>query len=50
MDRGIPTEETLRTLLQSDPAVSYLAGTPRARCVQFKDALDELPQQKLRDN
>jgi hypothetical protein len=28
MDRGIPTEETLKQMRQSDPPVSYLVGTP----------------------
>ena len=30
MDRGIPTEETLQEMRQSDPPVSYVVGTPRA--------------------
>ena len=29
MDRGIPTVQTLEKMLQSDPLVSYLVGTPR---------------------
>ena len=37
MDRGIPTEETLREMRASDPPVSYLVCTPRARWDQFKD-------------
>jgi len=49
MDRGIPTEETLREMRQSDPPVSYLVGTPRARWDQFKDAFEKLPWQKVRD-
>ena len=49
MDRGIPTEETLREMRQSDPPVSYLVGTPRARWDQFKDPLETVPWQKLRD-
>jgi hypothetical protein len=49
MDRGIPTEETLREMRQSDPPVSYLVGTPRARWEQFKEAFAQLPWQKLRD-
>jgi hypothetical protein len=49
MDRGIPTEETLKEMRQSDPPVSYLVGTPRARWDQFKDELEKLPWQKLRD-
>jgi hypothetical protein len=49
MDRGIPTEETLRDMRQSDPPVSYLVGTPRARWGQFKEAFEKLPWQKLRE-
>jgi hypothetical protein len=49
MDRGIPTEEILKEMRQSDPPVSYLVGTPRARWDQFKDDFEKLPWQKLRD-
>jgi hypothetical protein len=49
MDRGIPTEETLQDMRQSDPPVSYLVGTPRARWDQFKEPLAQAPWQKLRD-
>ena len=49
MDRGIPTKETLREMRQSDPPVSYLVGTPRARWDQFKDEFVKVPWQKLRD-
>jgi hypothetical protein len=38
---GIPTEESLQELRQSDPPVSYLVGTPRARWDQFKDELEK---------
>jgi hypothetical protein len=49
MDRGIPTEETLQDLRQSDPPVAYLVGTPRARWDQFKDQLEKVPWQPLRE-
>ena len=49
MDRGIPTEETLTEMRQSDPPVGYLVGTPRARWDQFQEQLDQVPWQKLRD-
>src|SRR3989441_10701707 len=49
MDRGIPTEETLKEMRQSDPPGSYLVGTPRARWDQFKDRFENVPWQKLRD-
>ena len=49
MDRGIPTEETLQDMRQSDPPVGYLVGTPRGRWDQFKAELQKVPWQKLRD-
>jgi len=49
MDRGIPTEETLADMRQSEPPVGYLVGTPRGRWDQFKDRLEQVPWQKLRD-
>jgi hypothetical protein len=49
MDRGIPTEETLAEMRQSDPPVGYLVGTPRARWDQFREPLAKVPWQKLRD-
>src|SRR5512136_2388784 len=49
MDRGIPTEETLREMRQSDPPVGYLVGTPRARWDQFQEQWQKVPWQKLRD-
>jgi hypothetical protein len=48
MDRGIPTEEVLAEMRQSDPPVGYLVGTPRARWDQFKDSLEKVPWQKVR--
>ena len=49
MDRGIPTEETLQEMRQSDPPVGYLVGTPRARWDQFQEQFEKVPWQKLRD-
>jgi hypothetical protein len=49
MDRGIPTEEILQDMRQSDPPISYLVGTPRARWDQFKEEFEKVPWQKLRD-
>src|ERR1039457_2935912 len=39
MDRGIPTEETLTQMRQSDPPVSYRVGTPKGRLSQLEAAL-----------
>lgn len=49
MDRGIPTEETLEQMRQSDPPVLYLVGTPKGRLSQFEDKLRQLPWHKARE-
>ena len=49
MDRGIPTEETLEEMRQSDPPVSYLVGTPKGRLSKLEAALTDLPWQQVRD-
>jgi transposase len=49
MDRGIPTEETLKEMRQSDPPVLYLVGTPKGRLGQLEDLLKELPWQQARE-
>ncbi len=48
MDRGIPTEETLEHMRQSDPPVSYLVGTPKGRLSKLEAALTELPWRQVR--
>ena len=49
MDRGIPTEETLEQMRQSDPPVSYLVGTPKGRLSKLEAELTELPWQQVRE-
>jgi transposase len=49
MDRGIPTEETLQQMRQSDPPVLYLVGTPKGRLSQLEERLKELPWQQARE-
>jgi len=49
MDRGIPTEEVLAQMRQSDPPVGYLVGTPRGRWDEFKERFQKTPWQKLRE-
>ena len=49
MDRGIPTEETLEQMRQSDPPVSYLVGTPKGRLSKLEAQLAERPWQKVRE-
>lgn len=43
MARGIPTEETLAQMRQSDPPVLYLVGTPKGRLSKLEERLRELP-------
>jgi hypothetical protein len=49
MDRGIPTEEVLEEMRQSDPPVYYLVGTPKGRLTQYEQALTEQPWCKVRE-
>lgn len=49
MDRGIPTEETLTQMRQSDPPVSYLVGTPKGRLSKLEAALAERPWHQVRE-
>jgi transposase len=50
MDRGIPTEETLAQMRQSDPPAYYLVGTPKGRLGRYEARLAELPWQKVREH
>lgn len=43
MDRGIPTEEVLAQMRDSDPPVHYLVGTPKGRLTRLEEALLEQP-------
>lgn len=49
MDRGIPTEQTLAQMRQSDPPVSYLVGTPKGRLSKLEAQLTERPWQQVRE-
>lgn len=49
MDRGIPTEETLAQMRQSNPPVLYLVGTPKGRLSKFEERLGELPWKEARE-
>ncbi len=49
MDRGIPTEETLRQMRQSDPPLSYLVGTPKGRLSKLETQLADRPWQQVRE-
>ena len=48
MDRGIPTEEVLAQMRQSDPPVQYLVGTPKGRLTQYEQALLHKSWQEVR--
>ena len=50
MDRGIPTEETLLQMRQSDPPVSYLVGTPKGMLGTLEKPLLEQPWHTARPN
>ena len=39
MDRGIPTEEVLQEMRNSDPPVQYLVGTPKGRLTSLEQQL-----------
>jgi len=48
MDRGIPTEETLAEMRQSDPPVQYLVGVPKGRLTRLERDLVRRPWQEAR--
>lgn len=50
MDRGIPTEETLEQMRQSDPPISYLVGTPRGRLTALEKAFLGKPWEHARES
>jgi transposase len=49
MDRGIPTEEALAYLRQSDPPVRYLVGTPKGRLSALERDFLAQPWEKARE-
>jgi transposase len=49
MDRGIPTEETLEKMRQSQPPVQYLVGTPKGRLTRLEKKLAEQPWVQARE-
>ena len=50
MDRGIPTEEVLTEMRQSEVPVYYLVGTPKGRLNKLEARLLSLPWEKVRDS
>lgn len=49
MDRGIPTEEVLEQMRESDPPIYYLVGTPKGRLSRYEKELAACPWHKVRD-
>ena len=50
MDRGIPTEEVLEEMRNSDRRIFYLVGTPRSKVRQHERKWLDLPWQKVRES
>jgi len=50
MDRGIPTEETLAQMRQSETPVHYLVGTPRGRLSTLEKAFLGQPWERARES
>jgi hypothetical protein len=50
MDRGIPTEEVLGEMRQSEVPVYYLVGTPKGQLNKLEAQLLSLPWEKVRDS
>jgi hypothetical protein len=50
MDRGVPTEEVLEEMRQSEVPVYYLVGTPKGRLNKLEERLLSLPWEKVRDS
>lgn len=48
MDRGIPTEEVLQEMRESEFPVRYLVGTPRGHLTRYEAALSHKPWKKVR--
>jgi len=49
MDRGIPTEQVLSEMRQSEPPICYLVGTPKGRLTKREKRLLKLPWQTVRE-
>jgi transposase len=50
MDRGIPTEETLSKMRESDPPVHYLVGTPKGRLSKLEKRFVGLSWEQARES
>ena len=50
MDRGIPSEETLREMRDRAREIFYLVGTPKGKIQQYEKKWLDLPWQKVRES
>ena len=50
MDRGIPSEETLREMRDPAREIFYLVGTPKGKIQQYEKKWLDLPWQKVRES
>jgi transposase len=50
MDRGIPTEEVLQEMRESEFPVHYLVGTPRGHLTRYEAALSSKPWDTVRED
>jgi transposase len=48
MDRGVPTDEVLEEMRESDPPILYLVGTPKGRLSKLEAQLLEQPWKDVR--
>lgn len=48
MDRGIPTEQVLEEMRQSQPPIKYLVGTPKGRLTRLEKHLLDKPWHRAR--
>ena len=48
LDRGIPTEEVLAEMRNSEPPIYYLVGTPKSRLSKLEGELIGLPWEQVR--
>jgi transposase len=50
MDRGIPTEDVLREMRESDPPVRYVVGAPKGRLTRYEESFLSKPWNAVREN
>jgi hypothetical protein len=50
MDRGIPTEEVLGEMRESDPLVRYIVGTPKGRLARYEQSFLSKPWSEVRED